>query len=186
MLLVKDVHLITQEFDNSGFRFCLGNALVKSNNTASVQRKHALILLKNISLDISIVHPLTAFIFWNWKYKSYNTQRLQAAHLCKFLNYTLITHQDTFKLKSLLDLKFEHAILFLNDLLKNKRTNASVRNVERTLVHFYKFLAVKKCSRHFSINDFSETNNPNSKKTIQFHHLKLDIQIALLMPGTLK
>lgn len=171
---MKEIHFISQEFDNSDFRFCLGNALVKSNNnTDSTHRKHALILLKNLSLDISIVHPLTAFIFWKWKYKSYNTQRLQATHLCKFLNYILITHQSTFKLKSLQDLKFEHATLYLNDLLKGKQTNATVRNIERTLLNFFKFLAVKKCSSQFTINDFSETNNSNSNKNYTISPFKV-------------
>lgn len=163
-----------KEFDNSIYRFCLGSALVKNNNrTTPIHRKHALILLKNTSSDISIVHPLTAFIFWKWKYKSYNTQRLQATHLCQFLNYILITHQSNFKLKSLQDLKFEHATNFLNDLLKDKRTNATVKNIERTLLQFYKFLAVKKCSKQFSIDDFTKTNNPKENKNYTISPFKV-------------
>lgn len=116
--------------------------------------KHAIIMLKDLKANISIVHPLTAFVFWKWKYKEYNTQRLQATHLCQFLNYILVEKRSEIKLKSLSDLTFSHGTRFLNDLLAKGNSNQSVKNIERTMTQFYKYLAGKNCSVHYSVDDF--------------------------------
>lgn len=151
---------------NQEYQFCVDTALVEIKGTGkeSFYRKHALIMLKHKTLKISIVHPLSAFIFQNWKYKSYNTQRLHAIHLCQFLNYILIDKGNDFCLTSLAELKFEHGSTFLNELLWKRKTNSSVKNIERSLVYFYEFLAQKKCSRHYTIKDFTESVIPNSPK----------------------
>ena len=126
---------------NQEYQFCVDTALVeiKGTDKESFYRKHALIMLKHKTLKISIVHPLSAFIFQNWKYKSYNTQRLHAIHLCQFLNYILIDKGNDFGLTSLAELKFEHGSTFLNGLLWKRKTNSSVKNIEKSLVYFYEF-----------------------------------------------
>lgn len=118
-------------------------------------RKHAVLMLKNRSNNKSIAHPLTAFIHWKWKYKEYNTQRLQGIHLAQFLNYILINERKVYKLKSLADLKAIHGTDFLNFLLARGNTNNSVRNVERTLRNFYTFLFEKGCLATSIDNNFS-------------------------------
>lgn len=131
--------------------------------------KHSVIVLKNTKQKISIVHPLSAFIFWKWKRKEYNTQRLQAIHLCQFLNYILIEERHKFRLKSLSDLSFNHGTTFLNHLLSNKRSSHSVKNIERTLVHFYRFLAEKGCASNYNETDFEEdtlSNYPSRLYTV--------------------
>ncbi|EST53896.1 hypothetical protein T458_20340 [Brevibacillus panacihumi W25] len=73
--------------------FCTDVAFLQIDNIREY-RKHSVIMLKNSITNQSIIHPLTAFIFWKWKRKEYNTQRLQAIHLCQFLNYILIEKRN--------------------------------------------------------------------------------------------
>lgn len=143
------------------YQFYVDTAVVDLNTAFNNSRKmkHAVIMLKDNRYNVSIVHPLTAFVLWKWKYREYNTQRLQATHLCQFLNHVLIEKRFEYKLRSLSDLDFKHGTGFLNYLLAKQLNNKSVKNVERTLVHFYRFLAEKKCSHNFGPNDFIEKNN---------------------------
>lgn len=156
---------------NKEYRFCIDLALVKlkENTNNSFYRKHALIILKHKPSNTSIVHPLSAFILQRWKYKSYNTQRLHAIHLCQFLNYLLIDKENTFHLTSLSELEFKHGTMFLNEQLKQRKTNSSVKNIERSLLYFYEFLAHKKCSKYYTTKDFTNCvveNNPKQKYTL--------------------
>lgn len=125
-------------------------------------------MLKNKATGISIIHPLTAFIHWRWKYKEYNTQRLHGVHLAQFLNYILIEHRHKYNLDSLSKLLFAHGTDFLNSLLINNKYNNSVKNIERTLVAFYSFLAGKNCLSNYAPIDFEvkESLRPNIKKYI--------------------
>ncbi|PEN98182.1 hypothetical protein CN553_11145 [Bacillus cereus] len=151
---------------NQEYQFCVDTGLVefKGNDNKPFYRKHALIMLKHKTLRTTIVHPLSAFIFQNWKYKSYNTQRLHAIHVCQFLNYVLIDKGNDFRLTSLTELTFEHGNTFLNELLWKRKTNSSVKNIERSLVSFYEFLARKRCSTHYTIEDFTDAVIPNNPK----------------------
>lgn len=147
--------------DPHNYQFYVDTAVVEFKNPSNHNRKmkHAVIMLKNKKYNISIVHPLSSFVLWKWKYRKYNTQRLQAIHLCQFLNHVLIEKRFEYKLKSLSDIDFNHGTSFLNCLLAKQLNNKSVKNVERTLVHFYRFLAEKGCSRKFGPDQFIEKNN---------------------------
>lgn len=143
------------------FKFHVDTASVEFNPSSSL-KKHALIMLKNRKTGLSIVHPLTAFVFAYWKHKEYNTQRLQSIHTCQFLNFILIEKRFHYRLKSLADLTFEHGNDFLNHLLSQKNlTIKSVKNVERTLTKFYEFIANKECAFNFTINNFVKRYKPN-------------------------
>ncbi|MGM0715008.1 site-specific integrase [Brevibacillus parabrevis] len=138
-----------------------------------IDNKHPLIMLVNKRTGLSVVHPLTAFVFSRWKYQKYNTQRLQAIHLIQFLNHVLISHRHEYKLFSLADLNFEHGNKFLNYQLATGLTRKSVKNIERTLVRFYEFLAKKECTKHFTINDLTEAplySTPSRSFTISPFH----------------
>ncbi|MFF2528820.1 site-specific integrase [Brevibacillus sp. NPDC058079] len=152
--------VIKSHFDSFGeqnrcedFVFCIDVAFVeyrvKSNRLI---RKHAVLMLKNKQNNKSVVHPLTAFIHWKWKYKEYNTQRLQGIHLAQFLNYILIQQRNVYKLNSLSELTKLHGTDFLNYLLIKGNANKSVKNVEGTLQYFYTFLIEKGC-----LDGFNET-----------------------------
>ncbi|UKS29978.1 site-specific integrase [Paenibacillus sp. HWE-109] len=136
--------LVNVNYVQMDFSFYLDVSFVKYKVKGIQQvRKHAVLMLKNRKNNTSIVHPLTAFIQWRWKYKEYNTQRLQGTHLAQFLNYLLIDNRKKFKLTSLSDLTIIHGTHFLNFLLSKGNSNLSVKNVERTLKHFYSFLIQK-------------------------------------------
>ena len=62
----------------------------KYRDSVPVINKHAVIVLQNKKNGRLCVHPLTDFIFYYWKYKAYNTQRLYANYLFSFLNFILI------------------------------------------------------------------------------------------------
>ncbi|KRE96430.1 hypothetical protein ASG89_31160 [Paenibacillus sp. Soil766] len=148
--------LVDVNYVQIDFSFCVDVSFVKYKVKGTQQiRKHAVLMLKNRKSNTSIVHPLTAFIQWRWKYKEYNTQRLQGTHLAQFLNYLLIDNRKKFKLSSLSNLTIIHGTDFLNFLLSKGSSNLSVKNVERTLKHFYSFLIQK------GILQNSEDTNPD-------------------------
>lgn len=136
--------LLDLKHDFNRFTFCIDVAFVKYAVKGTERtRKHAILMLKNKITNKAIIHPLTAFIHWKWKYKEYNTQRLQGVHLAQFLNYLLIDNRKKYKLTSLSAIKIIHGTDFLNYLLIKGNSNRSVKNVERTLSYFYLFLYEK-------------------------------------------
>ncbi|MEC0247271.1 site-specific integrase [Paenibacillus chitinolyticus] len=169
------------------FSFCIDVAFVKYKVKGAQQtRKHAVLMLKNGNNNKSIVHPLTAFIQWRWKYKEYNTQRLQGTHLAQFLNYLIIDNRQNYKLKSLSELTAVHGTDFLNYLLINGSSNRSVNNVERTLRYFYSFL-IEKGKLHNS--DITNTNvtffSPMYSKEFAYDAEKSKVAIEHTLPPRL-
>lgn len=105
------------------------------------RKQHAVIAVKNYQNRKEILHPLTQFIFYRWKGKSYNTQRSHAKNVTTFLNFALIENRLKFKLSSLSELKLEHGTNFLNHLTLKGRTRDTVKSAERTLTEFYLYLS---------------------------------------------
>ena len=83
-------YIINTSLDFYQFNVDVAFVEFKRNHGKVNTIKHALIMLENKQLGISVVHPLTAFVFYYWKHKEYNTQRLQAVHVCQFLNFLLV------------------------------------------------------------------------------------------------
>lgn len=55
-----------------------------------IKQKHiALIGLKDMTMDVEVIHPISDFIMENWKHREFNTQRKHANNTVKFLNYLL-------------------------------------------------------------------------------------------------
>ncbi|MED5020890.1 hypothetical protein P9847_26870 [Paenibacillus chibensis] len=126
------------------------------------EKQHAVIVIRNPDSGLEKIHDFTAFIFEVWKTKSFNTMRKNAYNLALFLNFVME--------KALIDnwakLTFEHASLFLNALGDNTysregwkeeftRKASTIRNIERTLSHFYKYLADKKLLLYVKESDFN-------------------------------
>lgn len=57
------------------------------SNGKSEKKQFALIGLKDINLDVHVIHPISQFIMDFWKNKQYNTQRKHCNNVVKFLNY---------------------------------------------------------------------------------------------------
>lgn len=141
----------------------------KNRDSVPVFNKHAVIVLQNKRNGRLCVHPLTDFIFYHWKYKAYNTQRLYANYLCAFLNFMLIENRKKYKLSSLRELQFLHGTAFLNELSKQEKSRMTVRKAERTLTLFFEFLAKKKLLIHVKESDFKKQTlygKPNQKYTL--------------------
>uniref|UniRef100_A0AAE9L7Q2 Core-binding (CB) domain-containing protein n=3 Tax=Paenibacillus polymyxa TaxID=1406 RepID=A0AAE9L7Q2_PAEPO len=108
--------------------------------------------------NMDIVHPITDFIYTNWRYNSYNTQRKHAINVVAFLNYLLEKNQDT-EFKSLTDLKIIHGDIYLNELSKRGNTRTSINGVDRTLNTLYRYLYKNECLPNVSPNAFETYQN---------------------------
>ncbi|WP_257008274.1 tyrosine-type recombinase/integrase [Bacillus sp. FJAT-45350] len=125
-------------------------------NNGEVKKKQlTLIGLKNTNLNVHVIHPLSQFIMHYWGSRKYNTQRKYSNNIVKFLNY-LLENQGQFQIESLQDLKIVHGDKYLNSLTVEGVRRDTVRNAERTLVYFYKWLVKEECSIHFDTNKFEK------------------------------
>ncbi|MEB4859535.1 tyrosine-type recombinase/integrase [Priestia megaterium] len=130
-------------------------------NDGRVQKKHfATIILKDINLDIHVIHPLTQFIFDNWKSREFNTQRKHANNIVKFLNYLLLNKKNL-SVNTLRDLNFSHGTQYLNSLSSEGVNRTTVKGAERTLTSFYYWL-----TKHHVLNHISQ--DLFTKKEAQF------------------
>ncbi|WP_231571297.1 tyrosine-type recombinase/integrase [Gordoniibacillus kamchatkensis] len=105
-------------------------------------RQHAVIVLINDTNNRQVVHPITQFLFENWKYREYNTQKIHANNLIQFLNWLLI-NQRQLRVSSLSDIQFKHATAFLNLLTREGKSRTTVMSIQRTLTQFYYYLSKK-------------------------------------------
>lgn len=163
-------NLIDVDYRCEDLSFTIDVAFVEYRDKAKrIIRKHAVLMLKNNRNNKTIVHPLTAFIHWRWKYKEYNTQRLQGIHLTQFLNYVLVENRSKYKLSSLCELTAVHGTDFLNNLIIKGNSNRSVKNVERTVNYFYTFLAEKGSLNTYDVTDKTiEPFNPMYSKEFAY------------------
>lgn len=127
------------------------------------KKQIAFICLQNKDNQFEIVHPITDFIFFNWRYASYNTQRKHALNLSSFLNF-IIDNRNKFKLKSLRDLEITHGEKFLNNLTEDGKARQTVKDIERTLTLFYYYLSNKECLPLVASTTFESYYNENGKK----------------------
>ncbi len=127
------------------------------------RKKHiSLIALKNIEKDTYVIHHLSNFIIEKWGYRSFNTQKKHATNIVKFLNY-LIKYYPSLKIKNLTELTISHGSAYLNWLGTSKISQDTVKDAERTLVHFYTWGINKLLFSKISLTDFKQ-----EKKRIQY------------------
>ena len=108
-----------------------------------IYQDYILIVLVNKENGREIVHPLTSFIYDNWKRKGYNTQISRAKHLAAFLNHIFFDYNRILKINSLRDLTIDHGVHFLETKAKEGRLESTVNAYESTLTYFYLYLAKK-------------------------------------------
>lgn len=116
-------------------------------------KQHAVIILRNRDNSREIIHPITQFIFENWKYKEFNTQRIHANNLVQFLNWQ-VQNKRKYELKTLGEIKLNHASAYLNDLTRQGKSRITVLSSQRTLTHFYHYLAKKGYLSELTLDNF--------------------------------
>ncbi|MDZ3952280.1 site-specific integrase [Bacillus thuringiensis] len=149
----------------------------------TIRKQHATIALKNNRTSHPIIHPISAFIFDNWKHKSYNTMKAHAQNLVVFLNFLLL-HKKKYNLHSIRDLHLHCGTDFLNQLALKKKARATLLSYQRTLTHFFIYLSkqgnpvipanilthnqsIKKSKFSLSAPLFTDVIVPSKKKTIE-------------------
>jgi integrase len=114
-----------------------------------IYQDYILIVLVNQENGREVVHPLTSFIYDNWKRKGYNSQIARAKHIAAFLNHIFFDYNKVLKIKSLKDLTIEHGVHFLETKARNGRLESTVNAYESTLSHFYLYLAKKSILKNY-------------------------------------
>lgn len=159
-IIVVEVSSITNP--KHTVQFCVRCTYAKLNeltNGTPIIKQHAIISLKNIRNNKFVIHPLTSFIFSNWKHRAYNTQRHHANNVVSFLNFLLV--HPKVKINSFSQLTFEHASLFLNFLTKESRSRSTIKGIQRTLTLFYEYLAKKQLLLAVTPDQFDRRSNPH-------------------------
>lgn len=191
--------------NTSNFKFRADSIWIdwnKSNSKNSIDKKQiAFICLQNKNSQLEVIHPLTDFIFSNWKFSSYNTQRKHALNVTSFLNY-IIQNKNTLKINSIKSLNIIHGEKYLNSLTEEGRSRETIKDKERTLTLLYNYLSKNNClpnvtstflnsytnteGKIIQISPFSNVIYPNltSKNiehTFPLEHLPLLFEIACLV-----
>ncbi|MCC2447232.1 site-specific integrase [Bacillus cereus] len=136
-----------------------------------IYQDYILIVLMNKENGREVVHPLTSFIYDNWKRKGYNTQIARAKHLVAFLNHIFFDYKNVLKINSLLDLTIDHGVHFLETKAKNGRLESTVNAYESTLTYFYLYLAKKGLLKRYDYSSlksraYTFEGNPKSISSI--------------------
>ncbi|MBU3156347.1 hypothetical protein [Clostridium estertheticum] len=112
------------------------------------ERYRVMIMLENKNTGIKVPHPLTEFLS-NYNHLEHSSVIQKANYVIPFLNYIFFNDNQSYKLKSLSDITFEHGVDFLNDFSKgnigrNIPNRDTVKIAEKVLTQFYEFLLEKK------------------------------------------
>lgn len=131
------------------------------------EKKHVcLIAIKNMSNGTYINHHLSNFIIDKWGLKSFNTQKKHATNTVKFLNYLI--HQDSvLQLKNLINLTVTQGTMYLNWLGTTGVSQDTVKDAERTLIHFYVWGIKKSIFTKVDITEFNEALSGHNKAYFQ-------------------
>ncbi|GAE94543.1 hypothetical protein JCM21714_3705 [Gracilibacillus boraciitolerans JCM 21714] len=153
-------------FDHSGYiKFIVRSVwsqIGRNKDGSPAEKEFAIIAVKNKRNNKYIIHPLTDFIFYKWKYSSFNTMKSHAYNLVKFLNF-IIENMTYYNLSSLTELNLEHGSEFLNDLTYNQvPPRSTVQKIERTITEFYIYLAKRKFI-NIEMNTFDKKTKPYNK-----------------------
>lgn len=121
-----------------------------------IKQKHiALIGLKDMTMDVEVIHPISDFIMENWKHREFNTQRKHANNTVKFLNY-LLENKRKLNILTLRDLNIAHGTQYLNSLSSDGVGRDTVKDAERTLTFFYLWLVKTRCISSISKDTFQK------------------------------
>ncbi|ARK21855.1 tyrosine-type recombinase/integrase [Sporosarcina ureae] len=129
------------------------------HSNGKVEKKHcAVIGLKDMKLDVHVIHPISEFIIDNWRNRQYNTQRKHANNLVQFLNY-LIENRKKLSLHSLSDIQINTGTEYLNYLALKGVRKSTVKDAERTLTKFYYWLVKIEVLSLATKSSFEEKEN---------------------------
>ncbi len=106
------------------------------------QKNVAVISLRNNITGVEAVHPITEFIFHNWRDQRYLTMRRHAMCIACFLNYIFFDNQFFYKIKALEEIEIFHVSDYLNNLGENN-CREDVLFQRNTLTGFLLYLSKK-------------------------------------------
>ncbi|CAG7611071.1 hypothetical protein PAESOLCIP111_01328 [Paenibacillus solanacearum] len=150
--------------ENLKFTYRSTKLVIGQKKGKDIVQDYILIVLMNKDNKREKVHPLTSFIYDNWKRKGYNTQVARAKHLVVFLNHIFFKYNRILKIKSLRDLTFDHAIHFLETKASEGNYESTVNSYSSTLTHFYLYLAKKGILRNYSYEYIAQLALPKGEE----------------------
>lgn len=156
----KMTHKIIEFGRKIRFRFKADSIWVDWDSNSKKQL--AMICLSDVTNSTDVIHPLTEFIYSNWRYSSYNTQRKHTINVVSFLNHLLEESVER-NINSLIDLEVAHGERYLNDLTRLGNARDSIRGVQRTLIAFYRYLHKNECLPKVSSTEFESFINEYGK-----------------------
>lgn len=140
---------------------------VIDENAKVKERKHVcLIAIKNTEKGTYINHHLSNFIIDKWGLKSFNTQKKHATNAVKFFNY-LINQHPVLQIKNLVNLTVAQGTMYLNWLGTTGVSQDTVKNAERTLIHFYVWGIKEAIFTKVDITEFNEALSRHNKASFQ-------------------
>lgn len=104
-----------------------------------------------------VVHPLSEYLLQPRKRGGrlkVNSLTTKASYIVRFLNYILIENSHIFKVKDIMDLRFEHGVEFLNYYAITGVKRETVKYCENELKQLYYFLAKRGVLNFISLSDF--------------------------------
>lgn len=153
------------EFANKSYqyKFVQNTIWVKfRSGNESILKQMAVISLKNQELDVEIIHPLSDFIFSLWKNYDYNTQRKHCSRIVSFMNF-LINNSRRFNISSLFDIGIVHGNCFLNNKVSEGCSRETIKDIERTLTHFYMYLLNNQVLEKVTLKQFNKKHKLNGE-----------------------
>lgn len=108
------------------------------NARKPVMKKHAVICLRNDSLDREAVHPITDFIFTHWKHAEYNSMAMACNKIVPFLNW--VYFESKYKISDLSEITINMFIEFLELQIYKGSQKATVHKYANVIHKFYIYL----------------------------------------------
>ncbi|WNF38501.1 glycogen branching protein [Bacillaceae bacterium IKA-2] len=127
-------------------------------------QEYVVILLENKKNKRIVIHPLTSFIYDNWRRKEHNTQLARAKHIVAFLNHIFFDYYDILMVDNLEELHIKHAIHFLEKKVSDGCVKSTIYAYDSTIMHFYYYLTKKKLLKNYQIEDFKWSYDTARKK----------------------
>ncbi|TCO79427.1 site-specific integrase [Marinisporobacter balticus] len=154
----------------SNIRFIHKSVLEGNENT---EQYRVILMLENKKTGIKIPHPLTEF-FSSFSSLRHGSIVKKAYVVVPFLNYVIFDNRNTYGIKTLSDLTFEHGTDYLNEYAEGNigrkaPKKKTVKGAERVLTEFYFFLAQKGLLNNIKKEQFStSTYVDKTSKTIEY------------------
>ncbi|MDQ8735801.1 hypothetical protein [Paenibacillus sp. LHD-38] len=127
---------------------------MKLRNKKHPEEKELMVIsLMDKRSGCKVIHPISEFIISKWSNHKINTMRKPANVVVPFLNF-LVTNAREFDLNSLAGLKISHGNQYLNQMVSKNLAYKTVKEAERTLTHFYLFLAKKEVLSNVPLTTF--------------------------------